>query len=83
MATGKRMEGGKEGAPITTLRLMSDGKCDYITMKDVWSFAGGNMKIGDDDLAVEYPCVKVDDLSFTLYVKPSDKTYTHKFVKNL
>lgn len=80
---GKEWKAESEGAPITTMRLGTDGICDYITMKDPWTITEGNFMIGTGALAIKYPCTKVNDQSFTLYVKPSDKTYEYKFVKNL
>lgn len=80
---GKEWKAESEAAPITTMRLGVDGICDYIAMKDPWAITEGNFVIGSNSLSAKYPCTKVDDQSFTLYVKPSDKTYTYRFVKNL
>lgn len=79
---GKEWKSENEGAPMTRLKIYSLDSCEYVYGKDTWGFKGGNFTTGPNAIAY-WPFAKVDDSTFTLYVKPTQKTYTYRFVKVL
>ena len=79
---GKEWKAENGAAPMARLIIYSPDSCDYITGKDPWGYKGGQFTFGRNDL-VTWPCAKVNDSSFTLYVEPTQKTYIYRFVKNL
>ena len=79
---GKEWKSESEAAPMTRLKIYSLDSCEYVYGKDTWGFKGGHFTTGPNSIA-DWPFVKVDDSTFTLYVKPTQKTFTYKFVKTL
>ena len=79
---GKEWKSESEGAPMTRLKIYSLDSCEYVYGKDTWGFKGGSFTTGPNAIAF-WPFAKVDDSTFTLYVKPTQKTFTYRFVKTL
>ena len=74
------------GAPITLMKLYADGRCVYSTGTDTWSYSEGSFGLhlgGAKRATVKWPVKKIDDKSFSLYVEPTQKTYTYTFVSDL
>ena len=77
----------ENGAPISQMKLHADGRVEYSTANnDQWSYSNGLFGIhmgGGKKPTVTWPVKKIDENSFTLYVEPTQKTYTYTFVGNL
>lgn len=79
---GKEWKAESEAAPIGLLRTFSMDSCDYVYGKGPWNYKNAEFSFGVHDL-VSWPFVKLSDTTFTLYVAPTKKTYTYRFIKNL
>jgi hypothetical protein len=78
----KEWKAESEAAPITTMKLHSDGIADFVYGKDPWVYKNGFFAMRSLDF-VKWPFKKIDDQTFTLFVEPTQKTFIYKFVKNL
>lgn len=78
----KEWKSESEAAPITTMKLHSDGIADFTYGKDPWVYKNGFFAMKSLDF-VKWPFKKIDEQTFTLFVEPTQKTFTYKFVKNL
>jgi hypothetical protein len=76
---GKEWVAENGAAPFSTLKVYSADSCGYTTGKYHWTFKNGVFEM----FGAEWPFTRVNDTTFTIYVKPSQKTYSYKFVKNL
>ncbi len=74
---GKVWTAENDMAPMSLLKLKTDGNYDLKSGKNPgkWEIIGG--KIGLDRLT-EWPIEKLNDSTFRLYVKPTDKWYVYK-----
>ena len=79
---GKEWKADSFAAPIGRLKIFSPDSCDFIMGKCPWGFKNGRFTFGRNVLA-DWPFVKVNDTTFTLYVEPTQKTYTYSFVRKL
>ena len=76
---GKEWKAENGGAPFAILKVLSLDSCAFTNGKPLqWSFKNGRL-----NMLAEWPLVKVNDTTFTIYVEPTQKTYTYQFVKNL
>jgi hypothetical protein len=78
----KEWKAESDAAPITTMKLHSDGMGEFIYGKDPWVYKNGFFAMRSLDF-VKWPFRKIDDQTFTLFVEPTQKTFIYKFVKNL
>jgi hypothetical protein len=78
----KEWKSESEAAPITTMKLHRDGMGEFTYGKDPWVYKNGFFAMHSLDF-VKWPLKKIDDLTFTLFVEPTQKTYTYKFIKPL
>jgi hypothetical protein len=78
----KEWKAESDAAPITTMKLHSDGMADFVYGKDPWVYKNGFFAMRSLDF-VKWPFKKIDDQTFTLFVEPTQKTFVYKFVKNL
>ncbi len=77
---GKEWKSESGAAPIEILKIFSNDSCSVGSEKRThWAFKKGNF----GNFGVYWPFIKLDDTSFTLFVKPTNKTYRYIFVKNL
>ena len=69
-------------APMSLLKLKSDGSYELKTSKkpDTWQIIEGKIALAR---LTEWPLEKIDDTTFRLYVKPTDKWYTYKQTSTL
>ena len=67
---------------ITSMKLHSDGMAEFAYGKDPWLYKNGFFAMKSLDY-VKWAFKKIDDQTFTLFVEPTQKTFTYKFVKNL
>lgn len=76
---GKEWEAENDNAPMKFLRVHSMDSCSYTAPKRYsWDYKNGRFI-----MLAEWPLKRVSDTSFTLFVEPTQKTYTFNFVKNL
>jgi hypothetical protein len=78
----KEWKAESDAAPITTMKLHSDGMAEFAYGKDPWVYQNGFFAMRSLDF-VKWPFKKIDDQTFTLFVEPTQKTFIYKFVKNL
>ncbi len=78
----KEWKAESEAAPITTMKLHRDGMADFVYGKDPWVYKDGFFAMKSLDF-VKWPLKKIDDQTFTLFVEPTQKTYTYKFIRAL
>ena len=78
----KEWKAESEAAPITSMKLHSDGMAEFAYGKDPWLYKNGFFAMKSLDY-VKWAFKKIDDQTFTLFVEPTQKTFTYKFVKNL
>ena len=78
----KEWKAESEAAPISTMKLHSDGMAELSYGKDPWIYENGFFAMKSLDY-VKWPLKKIDDQTFTLFVEPTQKTYTYKFIKAL
>lgn len=77
---GKEWKAESGAAPFDILKVFSNDSCSFTSEKKYyWTFKKGNF----GNVGVYWPFVKVNDTSFTIFVKPTQKTYKYNFVKNL
>ena len=77
---GKEWKAESGAAPFEILKVFSNDSCSFESNKRYhWTFKKGNF----GNIGVYWPFVKVNDTSFTIFVKPTQKTYKYNFVKNL
>jgi hypothetical protein len=68
-------------APFTLLKLNKNGLCEFKQgPSDQWSIQDGKFVL---NRLTEWPIKKVDDSTFSLYVKPTDKTYLYRSKESL
>lgn len=74
---GKVWAAENDVAPMVLLKLKSDGNYDLKSGKNssTWEIIGGKIAL---ERLTEWPIEKVDDTTFRLYVKPTDKWYVYK-----
>lgn len=76
---GKEWKAENGGAPFAVLKVLSLDSCAFTNGKPLhWTFRNGRL-----NMLAEWPLIKVNDTTFTIYVEPTQKTYTYQFVKNL
>jgi len=70
---GKLWKADEGMAPFRQLKLHKSGLCEfYQGPSDQWSIQGERFVL---NRLTEWPVKKVDDSTFSLYVKPTDKTF--------
>ncbi len=64
-------------APMALLKLKSDGSYELKSGKNpsTWEILGGKISL---ERLTEWPIEKLDDTTFRLYVKPTDKWFVYK-----
>ena len=63
-------------APFSQFKLHTSGLCEFKQgPSDQWSIEGGQFVL---NRLTAWPVKKVDDSTFSLYVKPTDKTYLYR-----
>ncbi|MCY7310625.1 MAG: hypothetical protein LH619_07595 [Chitinophagaceae bacterium] len=76
---GKEWEAENENAPMKFLRVYSMDSAGYTAPRRYsWDYENGRFI-----MMAEWPLKRVSDTSFTLFVEPTQKTYTFNFVRNL
>lgn len=77
---GKEWKAENDAAPFSILKVFSADSCSYATGKQHhWTFKNGEF----ENFGATWPLTKINDSTFSIYVKPTQKTYSYKFVKNL
>lgn len=74
---GKIWTAENSEAPMALLSLGSNGNYELKSGKNpgTWKVVGGKISLSK---LTEWPIEKIDDTSFRLYVKPTDKWFTYK-----
>lgn len=74
---GKVWTAENDMAPMALLKLKTDGNYDLKSGKNPgsWQIIGGKIAL---DRLTEWPIEKLNDSTFRLYVKPTDKWYVYK-----
>ena len=68
-------------APFSQFKLHKSGLCEFKQgPSDQWSIEGEKFVL---NRLTEWPIKKVDDSTFSLYVKPTDKTYLYRSKESL
>ncbi len=76
---GKEWKAENENAPMSYLRVYSMDSAGYTAPRRYsWDYKNGRFI-----MMAEWPLKRVSDTSFTLFVEPTQKTYTFNFVRNL
>lgn len=76
---GKEWTADKGDAPMSVLRIYSMDSCSFAAPRRYgWDFKNGRFV-----MLAEWPLTKVSDTSFTLFVEPTQKTFTYTFTKTL
>ena len=76
---GKEWKAESGAAPFSVLKVFSMDSCGFAAPRKYhWSFKNGRFI-----MLAEWPFIRISDTSFTIYVEPTQKTYTYKFVNNL
>ena len=76
---GKEWKAEHGGAPFSILKVFSMDSCAFTASRKYrWSFKNGRFI-----MLAEWPLTRINDTTFTIYVEPTQKTYTYKFVNNL
>lgn len=76
---GKEWKAENENAPMSFLRIYSMDSCSFTAPRRYsWDFKNGRFI-----MLAEWPLTRVSDTSFTLFVEPTQKTYTFNFVRTL
>ncbi len=78
----KEWKAENEAAPITKMKLHSDGMAEFVYGKDPWVYKNGFFAMRSLDF-VKWPLKKIDEQTFTLFVEPTQKTFIYKFVIHL
>jgi hypothetical protein len=76
---GKEWKAENENAPFSILKVYSKDSCGFVDGTYHYTFKNGRF----ENLGAEWPLTRVNDSTFTIYVEPTQKTYSYKFVKNL
>lgn len=77
---GKEWKAENDAAPFSILKVFSADSCSYATGKQHhWTFKNGEF----ENFGATWPLTKINDSTFSIYVKPTQKTYSYKLVKNL
>lgn len=75
---GKHWQAENDNAPMTFLKLKMDGTYENLNGSGKsWKIENGQIDLYG---LTEWPVKKIDDSTFSLYVKPTDKTYLYKKV---
>ena len=74
---GKEWKAEEEAAPMSMLRFFSKDTLGFTTGRYGWSFEKGRLISMAD-----WPLVKLNDTTFTLYVKPTNRTFRYDLVKS-
>jgi hypothetical protein len=79
---GKIWTAENDMAPMSLLKLKSDGNYELKSDKNpsTWEIIGGKISLAR---LTEWPIEKVNDTTFRLYVKPTDKWYVYKQTSTL
>jgi hypothetical protein len=79
---GKVWTADNNMAPMSLLKLKSDGSCELKNSErpETWQILDGKIALSR---LTEWPLEKIDDTTFRLYVKPTDKWYTYKQTSTL
>ncbi len=74
---GKIWTAENDMAPMALLKLKSDGSYELKSGKNpsTWEILGGKISL---ERLTEWPIEKLDDTTFRLYVKPTDKWFVYK-----
>lgn len=74
---GKVWTADNHMAPMSLLKLKPDGNYELKSGKNpgTWGIISGKINL---DRLTEWPIEKLDDTTFRLYVKPTDKWYVYK-----
>ncbi len=76
---GKEWKTENGAAPFSVLKVFSMDSCAFTAPRKYrWSFKNGRFI-----MLAEWPLTRINDTTFTIYVEPTQKTYTYKFVNNL
>ena len=77
---GKEWKAENEAAPFSLLKVFSADSCSYASGKQHhWTFKNGEF----ENFGATWPLTKINDSTFSIYVKPTQKTYSYKLVGNL
>lgn len=76
---GKEWKAENENAPFSILKVYSKDSCGFVDGTYHYTFKNGRF----ENLGAEWPFTRVNDSTFTIYVEPTQKTYTYKYVRNL
>jgi Prokaryotic membrane lipoprotein lipid attachment site len=76
---GKEWKAESQGAPFSALKIFSKDSCGFVDGTYHYTLKNGRFEI----LGAEWPFTRVNDSTFTIYVQPTRKTYTYKYVRNL
>ncbi len=76
---GKEWKTESEAAPFAILKVFSGDSCGYTTGKYHYTFINGRLEM----FGAEWPLSRINDTTFTIYVKPTQKTYTYSFARQL
>lgn len=68
----KEWKAESEAAPITSMKLHSDGMAEFAYGKDPWLYKNGFFAMKSLDY-VKWAFKKIDDQTFTLFVEPTQK----------
>ncbi|MEO7983031.1 MAG: hypothetical protein ABI688_03010 [Bacteroidota bacterium] len=76
---GKEWKADNVNAPMEFIRVYSMDSCSFTAPRRYgWDFKNGRFI-----MIAEWPLKRVSDTSFTLFVEPTQKTYTFNFVRTL
>ena len=75
---GKEWKAENDGAPFAILKVFSLDTCGFTTGRYSWDFKNGRFI-----MLAEWPLTKVNDSTFTIYVTPTEKTYTYNLTGKL
>lgn len=77
---GKVWKAESGAAPFSVLKVFSLDSCGYATGKNYhYTFKKGVFEM----FGAQWPLTRVNDSTFTIYVEPTQKTYSYKFDSNL
>jgi hypothetical protein len=75
---GKEWKAEEVAAPMSMLQFYSKDTVGTINGRSAWSLEKGRLI-----MIADWPLLKLNDTTFTLYVQPTKRTFAYKFVKNL
>ena len=77
---GKEWKAENGAAPFSVLKVFSADSCSYANGKQHhWTFKNGEF----ENFGATWPLTKINDTTFSIYVKPTQQTYSYKLVRNL